>query len=515
MWIWAIASFVPAVLMCFLQVNEKYVVLSLVLLFVSQQAIFVFANPSWGFSFGSDQINDFHIASVLSQMTHFTLGQVGYVQRMSYSYYPMIHLFSVLMSDISAVPLITVALYAVPFLNPILVTIALFYLNSELFGLKGLERNIATLFFDISFYYTAFQSEFVRETFAFPMVMLCFLLLAKTAKSNNRSYSYIIILLVVVITLSHQVSSFLFVGILAVMAFAFAIFNKNSRLNRFFFIAAIALSAYTVFEALTFSSAELGMTVLGLAALFTRETSVTVLSSSSKILFYLSLSYYAVLGVLIVAGGWKLIREKKKNLAILFILSVFTAMFVLSVLLRLSTSASPWSWTYYMGLRGTIWAFVGVSVIASVGAVSILKFTSKTRIGMFLLVLIVCLLAAGKFSQYPTLVTNASDQPITYTRYVGALWLRSNTFNATPILIAPYQQDPNGFEAARDMAPYAYLNEDFLGNNGTIGQFYGYIPFVGSYFEQYLNSPIIINSTIIQIVYNNGPVEVGYRQPPS
>jgi hypothetical protein len=169
-----------------------------------------------------------------------------------------------------------------------------------------------------------------------------------------------------------------------------------------------------------------------------------------------------------------------------------------------------------MGLRGTIWAFVGISVIASVGAVSILKLTSKTRIGMFLLVLIVCLLAAGKFSQYPTLVTSASDQPVTYTMYVGALWLRSDTRHGDPILIAPYQQDPNGFEAARDMAPYAYLNETFLGNNGTIGQFTGYIPLVGSYFsspqsEGYLNSTAIINFTIIQIVYNNGPVEIGYR----
>lgn len=501
--------------MCLLDIEEKYVVLSLVLLFVSQQAIFVFANPSWGFSFGSDQINDFHIASVMSQRASFQLGNLGYVQRMSYSYYPMIHLFSVLMSHISAIPLTIVALYAVPFLNPIIVTIALFYLNSELFGLKKLERNIATLFFDMGFYYTAFQSEFVRETYAFPLVILSFFLLAKTAKSNNRSYSYIIILLVAVITLSHQVSSVLFVGILAVMAFAFTIFNKNSRLNRFFFIAAIALSAYTVFVALTFSGAELSLTVGALQALFTKESSVTVMNSSSKAMLYLSLSYYAVLAALTVAGGLKLIRDKKKNRALLFILAVFTAMFVLSVFLRLSTSASPWSWIYYMGLRGTIWAFVGISVVVSVGAVWILGLTRKTRIGMFLLVVLVCILAAGKFSQYPTLVTNASDQPITYPRYVGALWLRSDTVHATPILIAPYQQDPNGFEAARDMAPYAYLNEDFLVNNGTIGQFYGYIPFVGSYFEQYLNSTIIMNSTIIQIVYNNGPLEIGYRQPPS
>jgi len=60
LWIWSTISFIPALTSCLLTVKKWHALLSLTLLFISQQAIFVFANPSWGFSYGSDQINDCH-----------------------------------------------------------------------------------------------------------------------------------------------------------------------------------------------------------------------------------------------------------------------------------------------------------------------------------------------------------------------------------------------------------------------------------------------------------------------
>lgn len=117
------------------------------------------------------------------------------------------------------------------------------------------------------------------------------------------------------------------------------------------------------------------------------------------------------------------------------------------------------------------------------------------------------MLATGKFAQYPTFVTDSSENPVTYQRYVAALWLKAEAPHGSLLLIAPYNADINAFEASRDMAPYAYLKEYFI--DETRGHVYdgfvGYIPLIGDYYNQYWNR------TDFQTIYSNGKVEVGYK----
>jgi len=506
-WVFSIMSFVPAVVMCFFSTKDKYVIISLILLFASQQAIFVFENPSWGPSYGSDAINDLQTASVMSTVPHFDLGKLGYTARKSYSYYPMMHLFSVLFSDVSAIPLNSIAIYGIPFLNAFLVTIALFYINFNLFGFQGIERNLATLLFELGFYYTAFHSQFVRETFAFPLVLLTIMLLSKTMRTKNRTYASIIFLLAIVITLSHQVTSYVFVAILAVLALSYTFFNHDRRANPYFLFGAIVVAAYTAFVTLFFSANEWMLAIEGLQSIFVREATPTVLTSSSRSSLYLSIAYYTMLLVFLIVGGIKLLRDKKKDRAVLAILAFFMVMFILSVLLRLSTSADPWSWTYYMGLRGTIWAFVGISCVATVGLGSIFRITKGARKPIVLLVILICVLVAGKLSQSGSLDTNHADQPVTYTRYVAATWLKGVTVHGSNMFVAPFPIDSVGFEISRDMAPYAYLKEYFIDEERGhfLNSSTGYIPFVSYYFDGYRNS------TSVQNIYSNGMVEIGHR----
>lgn len=507
LWFWATFSFIPAAIICVFETRKGYVVLSLSLLFISQQAIFIFANPNWGFSFSSDAINDFHTASVMSETAHFELGHLGYTNRLSYSYYPMMHLYSLILSEVSNLPLAFVALYIIPLLNPLLTTFSLYHLNHDLFGLEDLARNVATLLFEMGFYYTAFQSQFIRETFAFPLVLLSFWVLVRIAKGKNRAYAPIALILIITVILSHQISSYLFFLILALMALSFIVFHHNNRLNSFLFLTIVFLGAYTSFVALSFSATEWMSAFEGIQAILYREGSHTILKSSSSLMVYLSLTYYAVLGACILVGGIKLLREKKKDLALLTILAFFTLAFAISVLLRLSTSADPWSWTYYMGLRGTIWAFLGISVVATAAIVYIFKLGKVTRKNFIALLVLVCILAVGKFSQYPPLITDSSNTPVTYPRYVAALWLKGETIHGSNMLVAPYQLDVNAFEASRDMAPYAFLKEYFIEElKGRVYDgFRGYIPFVGDYFDQYKNE------TDVHIIYSNGEVQIGYK----
>jgi hypothetical protein len=298
------------------------------------------------------------------------------------------------------------------------------------------------------------------------------------------------------------------------MAAGFSVFHNNNRLRIVLILTAVSLGIFTTFVALPYSASILTYTVEGIQAIFHREGSVTIMRPYSSSLVYLAFLQYAILAVFVFVGGLSLFREKKKDWARLVLIGFFVFAFVLSMAIRLSTSADVWSWTYYMGLRGTIWGFMGISVVFAVGIVYILRLNAAharahaSLMGLFVLLFVICLSAVGKFSQFPSIVTDSSKMPVTYDRYVAALWLRESSTHGLRILVAPYAVSVDAFEASREMAPYAYLKEYFL--EETIGvtydKFYGYIPFVGKFFDLYKNS------TGVQIIYSNGKSDIGYKQ---
>lgn len=508
LWGLSILSFLLAAIVCIFEPRNGRTLFSLVVLFITQQSIFISANPSWGFSFGSDQINDFHVASLMSERTHFELGKLTYATRYSYSDYPMLHLLSAILSTVSNVPLTLVAMYFVPILSASLAAFCLFYLNHDLFGLQGRERNLATMLFEMSFYYTSFGSQFVRETLAFPFVLMSLLAIARLTKRQSQGYNVVALVLVGATVLTHHISSYLLLAILIVMALSLYAFRHSKRLFLFVFLAAIEITAYISFVAPSLFASQVQNTLSGLQTIFNRGGSASVMRAYSASISYLSYAHYALLIMLVMLGGLKLLRGKNKDWYVLALLALFTCGFFLCVLLRLSTSADAWSWTYYMSLRGTTWAFLGISVVAAVGLCSVSRLGNGAWRNILVFLLIICVLAAGKFSQDYRIVTDPSMASITYPRYVAAEWLKGETVHGSGILVPPYTQDYDAFEVSRSMAPYAYLSEYFLNEKEgyTYDKFIGYIPFVGTFFDQYTNS------THAQIVYDNGEVKIGSKQ---
>jgi len=163
-----------------------------------------------------------------------------------------------------------------------------------------------------------------------------------------------------------------------------------------------------------------------------------------------------------------------------------------------------------MSLRGLTWAFIGISFLLMLGIKSLLKLDNHaSQKSLFLIFLIICILAAGKFSQYPLRIDNPTIAPsVTFQRYIAALWLRNGTVHGSNMLVAPYTLDMEAFEASRCMAPYAYLKEYFLDEiryEDQYDKFVGYIPFVEGFFDQYKKL------ASVNIVYNNGEIEIGYK----
>ena len=512
LWIWSIVSFVPAVAVCIFYSERKYVLASIVILFVSQQAVFVFINSSWGFAYGSDQINDFQTAELISENANFQLGQLGYSSRLSYSYYPMLHIFSAVFEHVSGLQLTTIALYLVPVLNALFVAVVLYYLNRDLFGLEGRTLNIATLLFQISFYYTSFDSQFVRESFAFPLVLFSLWIAARMASTKFRKdgsrYAAMAAISFVVVVLSHQISSYLMLIVLAIMAMGLAVFHRNSRLILPLLLMGTVLGAYTLFVTAGFTVTEGKLAFEGLLAIFQREGSPTIQRLGDPLTRDLAYTQYAIIGMLLLVGGLLLLRLKRKNWMVISLLSFFVLAFALCLVLRLSTPADPWSFTYYMSLRGTIWAFLGISVLAAFGIAYVFRLKSISRKGFFALTIIVCILAAGKFAQYGAIVTGSTDLPLTYDRYVSSQWLKLYSVHGSTILVAP-SNESDAFEGSRSIAPYAYLKEYFLDEErGRIySKFHGYIPFIDAYFEEYRNL------TGVNTIYCNGNTSIGMNLP--
>ena len=513
-WILVVFSYFPTVVICLLAGSKKssvYVLISIVLLFVCQHAVFVFSQPLWGYSYQSDSINDLHLASVISEEKHFEFGATGYSHRVEYSYYPMLHLFSVLLSQISGLNLSLIAVLFIPFLNATLVPILLYYLFGDFFGLEREARNFAVLIFSLSFYYAFFYSQFVREVYAFPLVLLCILIFVKNLREPKREYAILLPIIFLVVVMAHHISSYVLYAILALITVGANISHRNRNSNMTFLFMSTILIAYTAFVTLDFTFNQVEAASRGFLAIFEHESfsAMKTYSSGSQYLAYAS---YGIIGIASLIGGIRFLKvEKARRYYDVFLATLFFGLaFVLSVALRLSTSANQSSWTYYMALRGTIWAFIGIAVCSAVFLQSFLKRKRWKIFKWVMIIFLFSILAAGKFAQYPRIISDPSIPPrVSYQQYVSALWLKNETIHGSLMLIAPPSEDNDAYETARSMAPYAYLRERFINEFFSFDDFTGYIPFVGEFYDQYRNN------TSVNIIYSNGGVQIGYKAPPS
>ncbi|MEM3697502.1 MAG: hypothetical protein QXQ94_08410 [Candidatus Bathyarchaeia archaeon] len=222
---------------------------------------------------------------------------------------------------------------------------------------------------------------------------------------------------------------------------------------------------------------------------------------------YLAMIHYLIISVLALAGWLKLFlhTRKEKKWDSFLILTFFAFAFLLCALLRLSVPeyTEKWNWTFYLAFRGITWAFIGLSAIAALGFTHVIKIKNHVNLkSCLLLIAIIFVLAAGKFSQYPLYIDSTKPVHVNYSRYVSTLWLKDYTLHGSNFLVAPFGSE--SFYPSLEMAPYAYLKPYFL-DDAPYAKFCGYIPLIGGFFDQYENA------TDVQIIYCNGETLLGYK----
>jgi len=298
--------------------------------------------------------------------------------------------------------------------------------------------------------------------------------------------------------------------VLAIVAMGYYRFYQQKKtIYPLLLMYSIMLFFFNSFVTFDFAIRQATNAITALQTLFQKDILVgqpTLMQPHGYGLRELALTYYATIGVVSLIGGLRFLREKRENRKSMPLVFFFFFAFVVSIIIRASISADPWSWTYYMSLRGTIWAFMGISILLIIGFRYVLKTNSHIHWkGGFVLLLIICVLAAGKFSQNPLWISDSSRPlNVTYSRYRASLWLRAEAQHGSNLLVAPYSSDVIAFAASREMSPYAYLTEFFL-DEKPYSKFSGYIPIIGGYFDRYEDSPDV------NIIYGNGEARIGFK----
>jgi len=503
-----ISVFIPAIIICYISTKRYHIIISIILLISSLHWIFIGTQAYWGFKFGSDSINDLHIANALLEKNFFVMGNVGYNTRYSYSYYPMIHVYTNVYNIISGIDINKIAVFIIPIIISVVASLLLYRINLDFWKFDDKVSAYATIFYGTVFYYIAFHSEYIRESFAFIFALTCIWLLGKYISKNKIEIHILILLSFILSVLSHHITPYMILAIFAVITVSMNIFYGDRKLNILLLQCIMIFAIYNYVFLTDYSVKEINNLVRGLSSIF-QGRGFSMETAYEEWRVYFSVAYYAIFGIVAGIGGITLLRNYKKKEYLIMAAGLFGVIFLVSFILRISTTPQAWSWTYYMALRGTIWAFIGISALAAIGIRILVFQNSKRRYLRFpVLLVIFALLAVGEFSQFSLQVSSPQEnRAITYPLYSSALWLRGNTQHGKELLVAPYTVNPDAFEVSRNMAPYAYLTEYFLPEGSTIKKYDGYVPFINQFYDVYLNS------TSVQIVYSNGYSKIGYNTP--
>lgn len=514
-WFWSTMSFVPPLVFVFQCSDKRMLLLSLLLLFSSQHLVYPLSQQPYGFSYGSDSINDFHVASVLYDQSHFDFGQIGYGQRSEeYSDYPMVHLFAVITAKVTNVTLFNISRFLIPLTNAILVSYCFFMIVSLIFGVNPRTAGLTTIVYSSLFYLNYKHGQFVRETFAFPFVFLSLLYFIKMQKEStiNRKLGFFTLFVIFsfITFLSHHFSSYMLI-VLIILLFFSELPEKRSK-YKFFKEWILVILAIVVASALVilYWRSDLFMfhwnvTIKSIQTIFSSFSEgenplhVMVMGGYSSWRTFTAIGYFVTVLFLSVMGWITVLRKENSQKKIL--LTFFLILFFISLVLRLYSPVHPASWGYSLAKRSTIWSFIGLSYLIVKGVSTLSPFIHLPQ--KTVIVLVVVWLGFSSFAPYPAVVTDETVEPtITYPRYVSCIWLKDNSIHGHQLLLPSRKYDKEYFDIALNMAPYTYLREYNL-TWARFDKFSGYIPVLPG---KQIDPTITLEN--LDTLYDNGNIKI-------
>lgn len=208
---------------------EKIVIFEIFLMSLAFNLIFII--PSIGLS-GYDSHFEYSVAKMISEHGWPIPENVPTVyQTRDYSEWPMLHIFTIILSTTTSANLFTVAKWVPPFFSSFV--ILYFYLLVRNVYSERKIALLASLGFSALFWHINFHSKFVRETFAY---LLFFAILFIIMKKPTKKTQLIFVLLVMTLVSSHHFTSLimiLFLSFIIAANFFVPYLTKFNVLARF------------------------------------------------------------------------------------------------------------------------------------------------------------------------------------------------------------------------------------------------------------------------------------------
>lgn len=429
LYLFVVLCFIPPLIICLARPRWRLVVFSLILLAISQYGPIVSAEPVYGEAWFSDSMIDYRIADIITQSTHFTVGQVGDNTRTyQYSSFPAIHVLAASSSKVIALdPFVLWRFILLPLLCVVLV-FSLLTIFTRL-GATLQVAGISVIIFLTSYSSTFFHSQFVRESLAFPMMLLVFALFLKFGDVKKASYIALTFAAMLLVVMGHHFTSYMMVAFLVL----FALFSpKNSRYLRFVALAIGLVAFWGFFVSISASQGVLETGFKSVLDVFTRafssEQTSAIMPDKSLFNIFFAIAQYAMLLLLGLFGLRKLFSLKMAATTV-FVFTC-TGLFFAAMLIRFYNV----SFVGGLGQRILSFSFVGLALLASFGLVLLYEKigNAKKLLRLSLFVIIIAVMAVGSLAQQSSWFTSTLEgQPRQLPFFNRAVYLGAEFLNKT------------------------------------------------------------------------------------
>jgi len=482
LWIGVVISFLAVFSAVLKGKKETGKLLSIVVFLISLQTIALWRTKPWGF-IETDSSHCLQLTDLINEQGRWYIGQ-GFLQgERSYSYFPLLHVWTVALSEITGLTPVFLARFVFPILSGSL-TIVFYYLALRLLLTKKVAT-WASLVLCFNPVFVFFDAGYIHESFALTFYAMYLMVIFRAYRSRERKFMIVGILAALATVLSHHWSAYnllIISGIFLVLPDVYAGLFPHARFGRRHPISSgfVVLTWAIVLLWISFVALSIFIQHMGLAS----DILVSVLSPFESpyehamepytlyevIFIFAGLLVLATLGVMELAVGLSR-RDKRPGEYFFESWFIFSSIYIFSFtylvpmsFLRLAINKRSWPFAFF-GLSPLIAKSVAKEHNPRRGLASrIGRKKSFTFLKPLILIfpLISCVLLAPIYYRRPSFFLPGDSY------YSGALWIRQYLPGETitvdlisePVLRIYGRVDINPASDLDQVVPILYQSED-------------------------------------------------------
>lgn len=208
LWLGVILSFAGVLLGILESKRETEKLLSVVIFLICLRTLSMWRRQPWGFTFATDSSYGVQLSNLINETGMWIPGMGLLRTETEYSFYPAMHIWTVMLSEVTGLNVVFLAQFLFPILCGTL-TIVFYYLAMRPLLTKGVAI-WSSLIFCLNPMFVFFDGTYVHEAFALIFYALCLMIISRVyfERRKSRGLFAIGILAAFAVVLSHHWTSY-------------------------------------------------------------------------------------------------------------------------------------------------------------------------------------------------------------------------------------------------------------------------------------------------------------------